>query len=286
MKNFKYTLVALSILVISTTLFFLSCSEDSIDVIDKNELAAESVLKTTYYNTSTFNESNFNNGSISPFYECTTQSPNYVKVISGRVKCFWDEDYYNGTRMTKGAEICSNLDFYSEGFMGFYLYVPGTSGDWRFPSDKTTTIAQIFAENGCSSWAAMLEIRNNDLYISHRPACVSPTVAKIVSNIPRNTYLPIIVRFVPSHTNHGAIEIRYNGNLVYSKKGINFAWGVWQGNSDILDSSVSDNMIKLKLGMYCHDSDNYSNGETRTIYFDNVSMRIGSNGWTHVDPTN
>ena len=46
------------------------------------------------------------------------------------------------------------------------------------------------------------------------------------------------------------------------------------------------NEIEFKIGMYNFDSDNYTPGETRTIYYDNVSMLAdeGEAGFMRVNP--
>ena len=245
-------------------------------------------VEATYTNTATQKETGFEDGTISPFTVCTTQSPNYGQPFTkDGVKCmkfFWTQVGFDGTRMDKGAEACSSLDIYKEGWYGFHFYLPSPG----YPTNKEASIAQIFAENGCSSWAAMLVVRNNQLYLQHRPACVDPTEVLIASDIQRNAWKPVVIHFRVSHQNAGLLEVWYagaaKGTPTYRATNINFAWGVWDG--DVLNAGVADNMIKLKFGMYCYDSDNYTTGETRVVYFDNVSQLVGnpSNAYETVHP--
>lgn len=273
------------------SLFFSCKQEQDTKMADLKTVANTqndfSVLATPT-NTSTQQETGFEDGTIAPFTVCTTQNPNYgqpfTKNGSKCMKFYWTQTGYDGTRMDKGAEACSSLDFYKDGWFGFHFYLPSTG----YPTNKETAIGQIFAENGCSSWAALLIVRNNNLYLQHRAACVTPTEVLISSNIQRDAWKPVIIHFVSSHNNAGLIEVWYAGagksSPTYSATNINFAWGVWAG--DVLNSTVADNMIKLKFGMYCYDDANYTIGESRVIYFDNVSMLKGnpSNAWETVNP--
>jgi hypothetical protein len=239
-------------------------------------------------NTATHKETGFEDGTIAPYTICTTQNPNYGQPFTkdGQkcMKFYWTQVGFDGTRMDKGAEACSDLDIYKEGWFGFHFYLPATG----YPNNKETGIAQIFAEHGCSSWAAMLIVRNNKLYLQHRSACVNPTEVLIANDIQRDAWKPVIIHFKASQQNAGLMEVWYagagKGSPTYKATNINFAWGVWSG--DVLNSAVADNMIKLKYGMYCYDSANYTTGESRVVYFDNVSQVNGNptNAWETVHP--
>jgi Polysaccharide lyase len=243
-------------------------------------------------NTSTQKSTDFEDANLTPFSVCTTQSPNYVQPFTKNgAKCakfYWTQTGYNGTRMTKGVEACSDLNIYKEGWTAFKIYVPATG----YPYNKDTIIAQIFSEGGCSSWSGVLHIINNNLTIEHRTGCVTPTTATIATNIPRDTWVRIVVQFRVSQQGAGFIKVWYNGaaqgSPSYSRTNINFAAGEWtgdtlrsDGNYGVFGSDV-DNMVRLKIGMYCHDDANYSTGETRTLYYDNVVHINGnpSNAWS------
>lgn len=152
MKKKLFASIACSI--VSLFVFFLSCKETSPGSIEQSDQSSsKSVASTmaTETNTSTHQETGFEDGNLSPFTVCTTQSPNYVQAFTlGTAKCskfYWTQVGYDGTRMDKGAEACSSLNFYKEGWFGFSFYLPSNG----FPANKEQSIAQIFAENGCSS---------------------------------------------------------------------------------------------------------------------------------------
>ncbi|WP_256011856.1 heparin lyase I family protein [Desertivirga xinjiangensis] len=272
---------------------FVLCSckesnEKSESVLVLGQVKDVGITSAVETNTSTHKETGFEDGNLSPFTVCTTQNPNYGQAFTkDGVKCmkfYWTQTGFDGTRMDKGAEACSDLNFYKEGWYGFHFYLSSPG----FPTNKETAIAQIFAENGCSSWAAMLIVRNNALYLQRRSACVNPTEVLIASDIQRNAWKPVIIHFKASKTGTGLLQVWYAGagksSPTYSATNINFAWGVWNGDS--LDSSVADNMIKLKFGMYCYDNANYTTNETRVVYFDNVGQLVGNptNAWETVNP--
>lgn len=278
----------------------VSCKENSFEKTEptsdsnkidlkKSENIAPLAVQT---NTSTNQETGFEDGSIFPFMVCTTQNPNYGQPFTkDGVKCmkfYWTQVGFDGTRMDKGAEACSSLNFYKEGWFGFSFYLPSPG----YPTDKEVAIGQIFSEGttggGCSSWSGLLIVRNNMLYLQRRTGCVAPTEVLIASDIQRNAWKPVVIHFKASRQNAGLIEVWYAGagksNPTYRATGINFAAGAWVGDS--LDSSIGDNMIKLKFGMYCYDSANYVTGESRVVYFDNVSMLMNNpgNAWETVHP--
>ncbi len=243
-----------------------------------------------FADTPTKKATNFTDGTVSPFAICTTQPPNFGRntTLNGdpSIEFFWTQVGYNGTRLLRGAEACSSLNFMKEGWYGFQFYLP-TPG---FPTDKSEGIGQIFAHGGCSSWAAMLHVTNNSLALSYRGACVAPTEAPVAADIRRNTWNPIIIHFVASHQKAGTIEVWYGdavcrgGAPTYRQTGIDFGFGTWIGDTFV---DMPNNGIGLKFGMYDFDAGNYTAGETRTIYYDNVSQLVGNppNAYAIVNPT-
>jgi hypothetical protein len=77
------------------------------------------------------------------------------------------------------------------------------------PQPDFWTPLQIFAMGGCKSWAAMLEVRNNELWIVHRGNCVAAPEfeVRLASDIPRNQWNPVIMHFVASNLGAGSIEV-------------------------------------------------------------------------------
>ncbi|WP_158264130.1 heparin lyase I family protein [Amycolatopsis sp. CA-126428] len=248
---------------------------------------AEAVTKT---DTATMKATSFEDGLMSPFSVCTTQSPNYARVETAfgtkATKFFWTQSGYDGTRMDRGAEACSDLKVYKEGWYGLKLLLPSSG----YPRDKTTIVGQIFDSGGCSSWAGILIVQNNELWLEHRGACVTSTTrTRLDSDIPRDTWLPIRIHYVISKANAGRIEVWYRGapkaTPTYRATGINFAsWGQYTSSDEL--AKVADNQIGLKFGMYCADYANYTAGETRVLYYDNIAQLAGnpSNAFDLVNP--
>ncbi|GGB87190.1 PKD domain-containing protein [Dickeya fangzhongdai] len=238
----------------------------------------------------------FEEGVMSPMSVCTTQGPNFVVPAQvadeglntagaggeTAIKVKWFQSSYNGTRMTKGAEMCSPINVYKEAWIGFMFYLPANG----YPTDKEAGMFQIFEAGGCSSWAGMLSIVNNSLRIAHRGSCGGATQKTIVSDLARDAWIPVVVHLVASHQSDGQIQI-WVGNAAqssptYSATGINLGFGDWNG-----DELASGSQLYFKFGQYDYDTGNYTAGETRTSYYDNVHI-IGTaagNGWSAVHPT-
>lgn len=244
----------------------------------------------------------FESGTVSPFSVCTTKSPNSVTVISPSsdalttsssggskvAKVQWHQSGYDGTRMTKGAELCSNsdtgVDTAKEAWIGFMFYVPSS-----YPSDKEAGMFQLFESGGCSSWAGMLIIVNNSLRVSHRGNCASTTQTTILATLQRDTWIPVVVHMVASQASAGKVVVWVGDSATqltptYSATGVNFGFGTWNTASDSL---ASDSRINFKFGQYNYDTTNYTSGESRVTYYDNIRIIPGerSDGWTAVHPT-
>ncbi len=247
---------------------------------------------TTYIDTPDHKESGFTNGEMTPFQAeaGVTTRGNYMRVdqIDGEpaVKSYWAQANYNGTRATRGAEAQPiDLKIHGDGWYAFRFYLPQD-----FPADKELSIAQIFSRGGCSSWSSMVVIRNNNLILSRRSSngCTAAVEHPLASNIQRGTWNTIILRFKPSSKKAGELKVWYNNNnerapnIEINK--LNFGGGAFVNDS--LDPSIENNWINLKFGQYNYDFANYSPGETRTIYFDDVSMLKGNpaNAFSIVNP--
>lgn len=222
----------------------------------------------------------FNDGRVSPYNVCTTQSPNYAKVVSQRLKTFWQESSYNGTRMTKGAEVCADWHTTKEGWYGMTMNIGSD-----YPRDKKGGVAQIFQFVSSSfwSWAAMLQMDNGDLTIIHRSNGGSSSNIEevVVRDFPTEKNVNIIMHFILSKSNNGELQIWVDGVSRYHKQNINFGYGTWNG--DVQDGEYT--YVDLKAGQYNFESDDYRSGETRTVYYDNLSWYAGSNGYSIVDPS-
>jgi|GEM_PF-5392384 len=222
--------------------------------------------------TSTEKSGGFING-LAPFHTCTTYKNNegVATQLDGQpcIKFAWHEAGYDGTRVGRGTEACSSLAIQKEGWYGFYIYLP----DPGYPKDKEAGVAQWFANNSaCSSWAGMLIMLNNDLKISHRRACVTPTDAVIYPNFPRNRWVSIVTHFVVSHLKAGQFEIFIDGVSKYRATGIDFGFDTWTTD----DALQAPNNIGLKFGQYDYDEGNFTPNEVRTSYYTNVTQIIGN----------
>lgn len=277
---------------ISTTAGFPQIAPTAALLLIGSALALPCSSRAAVTNTSTQAYTDLENGLLDPFAVNLTNSPNYVQVVQpgGAVgaangiraaKFFWTESGYNGTRSYRGAEVNNSLSFTKEGWQAYSLYVPSSA----YPTDKKATISQIFCQGGNyngGTWASMLEIRNNDLYIEHRGNAASPPdhSATVMANLPRDQWLRIVIHFVASHANKGKVQVWVNGTSVnqptYSSTNINFGFGDWDAATDSLIADQDpDDTIGLKMGMYNWDEGNYTTNETRTLYYDAMSQLVG-----------
>lgn len=224
-------------------------------------------------NTATEQSSGFTNGSPSPFQFCTYIAANtpVVTTLNGQpcVKFTWHQSAYDGTRLARGTEGCGPQQYQKEGWYGFYIYLP----DPGYPKDKTAGIGQLFASNSaCNSWAAMFNMVNTDLRVSHRGNCGTPTDALVYSNFPRNRWVSIVAHFVVSHLNAGKFEVFIDGVSKYNATGINFGYDTWTSS----DALQAPHALNPKWGQYDYDAGNFTPGEVRTSYYTNVNEIAGN----------
>ncbi|WP_316799767.1 heparin lyase I family protein [Pedobacter frigidisoli] len=250
-------------------------------------ISSQTIQQSSLINSTTQKESDFEDGTISPFSICTTQNPAYGQAftLNGQkcMKFYWTQTGYDGTRMDRGAEACSDLNIYKDGWYGFHFYLSSTA----FPTNKSQTIAQVFSNGGCASWTAMLEVKNNALWLVYRGNCATTgnTEVQITGSIQRNAWKDFIIHFRASNNGTGLVQVWYAGagknTPTYQATNINFGFGTWV--NDTLDANSP---IGLKFGMYNWDDGNYTANESRTIYFDNVSQLAGnpSDAWETVNP--
>ncbi|KAH1593580.1 hypothetical protein KXX44_008051 [Aspergillus fumigatus] len=215
--------------------------------------------------------------SLSPFSACNLKSPSTITVSDGYANFYFDESDYDGTRDDKGVEICVFEDGTStnvaqmskEGWQGFDLYVPSDS----FPTDRSTIIAQQFCPGGCSSWCGGLQIINNSLVAEYRAACGGATSVTLVEDIERDTWHSVVVHMRVSQEEDGVYEVWWDGTQVHSADSINVGFGTWDG--DALSTGWY-----FKNGIYAYDTEDYSDGTTRTLQFDKVRWYETDSGET------
>ncbi|ANW95752.1 hypothetical protein AXE80_05425 [Wenyingzhuangia fucanilytica] len=302
MKNSNFsTKKLLKGTVFSTILLFsLSCSNESVtgsseeEIINPSEISdLQSSSKTT--NTTAYKVHDFDDNSLGPFTEDQgfTGSDIYNEGMSfqndfvggKRLKLTWKESEYDGTRRERGHEIKLGVNDNKEIYSGFYLFIP--SGQSNNLLNKNTIIWQLYNWNsaGCSNWTAHLVLKNNDLYLDYRSACVAATEVKILDNIDTDVELAFQIRCVLSGNNNGRITVLMDDTTLINETNINLGFGSFDSN-DEAETSVAG----VKMGLYCYDTSNYTDNETRIIYLENVasSLRSGSvqNSLNKVKPAN
>ncbi|MCH6255674.1 RICIN domain-containing protein [Puniceicoccaceae bacterium K14] len=232
-------------------------------------------------NAQTLISHDFDDGQLDPFWSCSVQSPNYTIAEGGRVKTFWTETGYNGTRSDKGAELCcDDINFLKEGWYGVTINLGSD-----YPMNKTAGIAQIFQFYSSTfwSWAGIIDMENGDLTMTHRSngGSSSNVHAVLYNNFPKQTDVNMIIHFVLSNENAGEIQVWIDGTSVYHVENINFGYAE-QWTNDVQSSANS--FVTFKAGQYNYDDSNYDTDETRTVYYDNISWYNGSNGYDIVNP--
>ncbi len=250
----------------------------------------------------------FENGTVDPFVICTTRSPSYgrgTEFMGRNVLEFQWTETGSTARVDKGAEACGGPRFHKEGWYGFQFYLP----DPGFPKDKFQGIAQIFGLGGCSSWVSKLDVKDNSLLFSRRGHCGTAVDTVIAEDIERNKWHSVIIHFIASHAEQGLTEVWFDEDVcnqaepTYRATDINYGFGDadpdgWDTATDSLKRQAIDpnsqggfrefgtNEIEFKIGMYNFDNTNYTPGESRTLYYDNVSMLAdeGESGFIKVNP--
>lgn len=228
----------------------------------------------------------FNDGEMGPFVHCTTQSPNYAKVVNNRLRTYWEQTSYSSSRMTKGAEACGDPIHNGVGYltykycwMGFTMnidegYMQGDVG--------VGGLAQIFGfdhARGQSTWTAMLDMKDGDLaWMDRRGSGNTRADVVVYENFPRGVDMDIIIHTVLSDNNTGLVEIFVNGVLKYSAYDIRIGMGEFDEN----DTQTNESSTEFKIGQYNH-SDAAAN-EIRIVDYDNISWYDGEDGYDIVNP--
>ena len=230
---------------------------------------------------------NFNDGKMGPFVDCTTQNPNYTKVVNNRLRTYWKQTSYSSSnRMTKGAEACGDpvhngvgYITYKHCWMGFTMNI---DKDYMQGDVGVGGLAQVFGfdlARGQSTWTAMLDMKDGDLaWMDRRGSGNTRADVVIYENYPRGVDMDIIIHNVLSGNNKGLVEIFVNGVLKYSAYNIN----IGMGEFDINDIQTNQSSTEFKIGQYNH-SDAAVN-EIRIVDYDNVSWYDGVDGYDIVNP--
>jgi hypothetical protein len=228
----------------------------------------------------TLRSQDFNNGNLAPFKACSVHDPNYTIPEDGRVKTFWNQSSFNGSRGTKGAELCCDDVIVRK--HGWYGVTVNLGVDYQM--DKQAGIGQVFqfSNEKFWSWVVMLDMTKGDLTLTHRgPSPAAKTTTVLYPNFPKETDMNIIIGFTLSHIGEGEIQVWVNGESKYHAKNISLGFGSWDDN-DVQTGKYT--YVTFKAGQYNYQAAKYSPGETSTVYYDNLSWYNGENGYDIVDP--
>lgn len=230
----------------------------------------------------------FNDGDMGPFVDCTTQSPNYTRVVNNRLRTYWKESSYKSSnRMTKGAEGCGDPVHNGIGYLtykhcwsGFTINI---DEDYMGPNyEGVGSLAQIFGFDDARnqfSWSALLEIEDGNLiWIDRRGIGSSRAEVVVYENFPRGVDMDIILHAVLSDNNTGLVEVFVNGKLEYSAYNIRIGMGEFDNN----DTQTNQSYTEFKIGQYNHSG--AADNEIRIVDYDNISWYDGVDGYAIVDP--
>ncbi|TCC88605.1 hypothetical protein EZ428_18370 [Pedobacter frigiditerrae] len=312
-KNLKSKIFAM---VISMPMFLAACYKTEPLVYDKasgpsleiNSLLTNSNEKETSFETAV-NDPNPNsdpnrvNNVLYPFWPRNTTNGNEVQRIQSgagakdgtwSAKFIWSENNVllsggEPTRNTKGAELTQDANFIKEdGWFGGAYYLP--TGGTNFPINKNTIILQGInnVNAGCTAlntWTWHLGIESDGkLYLTWRYGAGGST-KQFIANAQVNLWKSLVIHVRYSRNGTGMIEVWHGdatlnqSNPTFTISGINIGQDCWNGDS-------LQNGTPIKFGMYCHDHANYTNGETRVLYWDMPSVLVGnpSDAWRKVNP--
>ncbi len=231
----------------------------------------------------------FNDGDLGPFYPCTVKNPNYSAVEDGRVKTYWIEDGWDGSRTSKGAEFCDaergvdrakEMRTTNRGWMGFTINV-----DRGHSRTSSSALAQVFGFDNARdifTWEGLLQLENGDLEVVHRTGGgEKKTYGTVIGNFEYGVDHDIVVGFDVSNQGDGFFKVWVDGKLEYDAVGIDFGLGEF----DSKDEQTNQSFTTFKLGMYNHSDEDYTPGEERVVYYDDVTWYTGSDGYAIVDPS-
>ena len=221
----------------------------------------------------------FDDGNLSPFNACSVRNPNYTIAESGRVTTFWTEDGYDGSRSTRGAELCADaVKVRKHGWYGMTINL-----DENYQTDMQAGVAQIFQFSTPTfwSWSAILDMTDGDLTMTHRGRPSAKTEVVIYPDFPKGRDMDIIMGFTLSEVGNGEMQVWVNGESRYHATDISMGFGSWDRN----DVQTGDyTFVTFKAGQYNYQAADYRNGDTEVVYYDNISWYNGDNGYDIVDP--
>lgn len=237
--------------------------------------------------------SNFENKTIAPFNTemCCGNSISVIRPSfparsgSYAVELKWHQKNYQGTRSSRGVEATTSERGQKETWYGFSFYLP----DNAFPRNKTMIIAQQIAwHQQCQTdKTTVLYVKPDELgingYSGNGSTLTDRVGGALTNNVPRNRWVDVVIHTIFSRSNKGLLEVWFDGapqsQPTLKLENINIGTGCWSGDTLTYGEYA-------KFGIYAWDTKNYTVGESRTIYFDNVSYLTSANpsGFNLVNP--
>lgn len=237
-------------------------------------------------------QNDFQSGYLEPFVEDQGFTGSEVlnegfSFVSGpntrTCRITWKESEYDGSRRERGHEIKPRVNSDYVVYSGWEWYFPNSSNNLM---NKDTIVWQMYCWNsaGCSNWTAHMSLDGNDLEFDYRGACVTPNTARVKSNLSYNKWYQIACALRPGSTT-GLFVCKIDQSTVLDIRNINVGFG---GKNS--DGSLQDAVIGIKMGLYCAETSDYTNNETRKVYLNNMSAADRDNGanastsWARVEP--
>lgn len=242
-------------------------------------------------------EEDFDDGVYLSSFRLEGNPPHEVSIIQpsfgarSGTRCHrlkWYQSLYTGSRATRGMEGLSgsgsqNPRITSEGWYGFSFYLPRG----EYPPNKGCILAQVHAwhsslpntdktlvmgtqRDGSLTWNAYYGVGdggevNTATYTVWPPGTVQ-------NNYDRWHDMVVYVKF--SNTNTGSLRIWYNNysptNPSFQANNIQFGNGAWTS------PEVMTMGAYIKWGLYCWDTSDYTIGETRMAYYDEIAYIVGN----------
>jgi hypothetical protein len=254
-------------------------------------------------NAQTLLSHDFNDGDFGPYEVNKTSQESRVYITDSCVETHWDQTLYDGTNSGRKAQFrpedYPDYQFTQELWEGFYLKI-----DSDYMVDNTNTDAclmQIWGHNdetGSENHMAMLQFdgRNGGaLCWQHRYNSVEDkTHLLIYSDFPRDQWVKIIIRVKLCDTDNGTVQVWVDDELMLDVTGQTIGWGDMDSTGMINETYATNSFGQYNYRENAswdetydeesHYFDGHMEGETRTVFYDNVSLWNGTDGYSIVDP--
>ncbi|MBC8152241.1 MAG: heparin lyase I family protein, partial [Bacteroidetes bacterium] len=232
--------------------------------------------------------SSFENGSYAPYIletccgnDATVVAPTFgARNGSNALKFFWAEDNWDpavNSRTMRGIECRSDKRAKEDQWFGFSMYVPSQ----EFPSNKNIILAQLISfSSACpTDKTVVLGLTGTTLKLEgykgdQTTNVVSTASGTLTTALPRDRWIDVVIHARYSKNGTGLLEGWFDGaplsNPTFRATNINLSTGCFDANDNLLYGCYP------KFGMYCYDKDNYTDHETRTVYYDDVKWLDGN----------